>query len=727
MTTTGATNQSKTGTTRAHGPLPTLRGASLGLAVLAALIALAFLVLGGATASAQTPEPVTFVKNDGQTAIAPVDFSRDLAMGFQTGSTDAGYVLSSVELDMLIGNPAGNPPTYTVKLYDSVNDSPGSELMSLTNPASLATGLNSFTARSGYHLDADTWYWVVLSVSVGGSNFNPRLQYTDRGGESGETGWLISNSSYHKSRTESSWTVELGETPRFQVKGHNDTTPPLVTSAEVRFSTLRINFNEALDPDSVPPVGSFSVDAGGETVEVSGVGVSGSTVTLTLTDPVEHGATARVSYTPPGSSPLRDLSGNEVAQFENQAVTNIAPDFEVGVIYEVVGGGHRVVRDEDGHCYVESYMQSSEDAPYLWFRSVTYGQDEEGCRRAAWDAYRSSMGEERILGSNIAFPDGRPPALEIPSCPSGWEASTSDGQQWCSIPVTDATTLALSPERAREFVRLGLRTSDFESTDDLRQRNYYTFAFGGDCGEDAEYRFIEGGELACVSTKYGPLPPGQGTADTDRRPPATGTAIHLEIEFVLQERYFDTEHEMWIPAHYVAKRDADGNIVTRDRDPNRPCTSKTWIEHLMRWACSANDPDATATPPHPARPLREAVLVQDDEGRWVFERDENGYIVTRARATDSNCAAAFQHPFTGHWVCTADEPEPRPDPTPEPTPAPVQPPRQESQTTINHDQPPLSEEESPVITIIPGGDPWPPCTPEERERREQGEKFLECV
>ena len=55
------------------------------------------------------------------------------------------------------------------------------------------------------------------------------------------------------------------------------------------------------------------------------VGVSGSSVTLTLAAPVISADTVTVAYTAPGSNPIQDLATNDAASFAAAAVTNNTP------------------------------------------------------------------------------------------------------------------------------------------------------------------------------------------------------------------------------------------------------------------------------------------------------------------------------------------------------------------------------------------------------------------
>ena len=74
---------------------------------------------------------------------------------------------------------------------------------------------------------------------------------------------------------------------------------PTPDSAAVDGSTLTLTYSESLDGDSEPPASAFSVSVAGATRAVSGVSVSGGSVTLTLATAVTADDTVTVSYTPP--------------------------------------------------------------------------------------------------------------------------------------------------------------------------------------------------------------------------------------------------------------------------------------------------------------------------------------------------------------------------------------------------------------------------------------------
>ena len=105
--------------------------------------------------------------------------------------------------------------------------------------------------------------------------------------------------------------------------GLSDSTAPTFQSAAVNGTTLTVTFNENLDTGSAPAGSAFTTS--GSRTGTGTVSISGATATVTLDSAVTHGETVTVSYTLPGTNPLQDASGNDVATFTGQAVTNNTP------------------------------------------------------------------------------------------------------------------------------------------------------------------------------------------------------------------------------------------------------------------------------------------------------------------------------------------------------------------------------------------------------------------
>ena len=108
-----------------------------------------------------------------------------------------------------------------------------------------------------------------------------------------------------------------------------DTTAPTLTSANtytVGGSTgIALDFSETIDANSIPATSAFEVKIQGTAVGVDSVAratFDTDIVSLALDANPRPGDTITVSYTKPGTHPLKDAANNEVASFTDQAVAN---------------------------------------------------------------------------------------------------------------------------------------------------------------------------------------------------------------------------------------------------------------------------------------------------------------------------------------------------------------------------------------------------------------------
>ena len=102
--------------------------------------------------------------------------------------------------------------------------------------------------------------------------------------------------------------------------------PTMRGRSELSGDTLTISFVEALDESSIPDPADLSVDGGrvDDFRVVTHVNVTGTAVTLTLDTPIEHDDSVWVSYVP-GTTPIRDLLGNEALEVGSSYVENNTP------------------------------------------------------------------------------------------------------------------------------------------------------------------------------------------------------------------------------------------------------------------------------------------------------------------------------------------------------------------------------------------------------------------
>ena len=105
-------------------------------------------------------------------------------------------------------------------------------------------------------------------------------------------------------------------------------TAPALLRAQMTAGGFLLLFDEAFT-GPLPDKSAFTVkvtrNSNTVTNTVSAVVEAPQILTLTLTDPVSPGETLTISYTKPGTNPLKDAANNEVASFTDQAVTNLLP------------------------------------------------------------------------------------------------------------------------------------------------------------------------------------------------------------------------------------------------------------------------------------------------------------------------------------------------------------------------------------------------------------------
>ncbi len=100
----------------------------------------------------------------------------------------------------------------------------------------------------------------------------------------------------------------------------NETPPPLVLSAVGNGRTIVVSFSVSLDEAKTPGVDAFSL-APGE-LEVGGVSVLATTVTLTLDDLLREGVEYILSYDATDSTPLTNEDGEELPVFSEALINN---------------------------------------------------------------------------------------------------------------------------------------------------------------------------------------------------------------------------------------------------------------------------------------------------------------------------------------------------------------------------------------------------------------------
>lgn len=129
------------------------------------------------------------------------------------------------------------------------------------------------------------------------------------------------------------------------VANNTDSTAPVLQSAIVNGNSLLLGYNETLDNSSVPPSGSFTV-AGSVSGNLSGSGVSisGSVVTVTLSSSVANGETVTASYDTANTNTNNALRDNSSGQNPAPAFS----DFAIGNTTSITPVINEFLRDQSG-------------------------------------------------------------------------------------------------------------------------------------------------------------------------------------------------------------------------------------------------------------------------------------------------------------------------------------------------------------------------------------------
>ena len=170
----------------------------------------------------------------GTTSLISPRFTNGPAQAFTTGTAPGGYKLTSVVLPIL---GSGTRPVFSVEIRTSTpaSDSLGSYahptstvVGTLTAPASVTQGANTFTAVGGIDLEPGTTYFVVIDVTGTADNYNWAGRRSAFAENAGGAGWSIEDYSVTFSGT---WgrntSLNLDVVLRLAIHGHvKDALPP---------------------------------------------------------------------------------------------------------------------------------------------------------------------------------------------------------------------------------------------------------------------------------------------------------------------------------------------------------------------------------------------------------------------------------------------------------------------------------------------------------------------
>ena len=225
-----------------------------------------------------------------------------------------------------------------------------------------------------------------------------------------------------------------------------DRVAPVLAGAAVNGALLTLTYSEALDADSKPAAGAFTVTVAGNARTVDAVALSGSAVKLTLASAVVADETVTVGYTPPtgtGASPLQDAAGNDAASFTGEAAANdtpasntapsglpeIAGTAQVG---ETLTASADAITDADGLGNASFAWQwlandGTEDTEIAGATGATHevAPQQAGQTLKVRVAYTDDKGTAETLTSAAT----EPVAATVPSPPAGLAVTTAEGRE----------------------------------------------------------------------------------------------------------------------------------------------------------------------------------------------------------------------------------------------------------------------------------------------------------
>ena len=175
-------------------------------ALTAGLLALAAFTFA-ATASADV-----LVSNIDKSEVGPLTTTLDLAQGFMTGGNPSGYTLTNIEIAFA---QTIDKTTPTVTVHE---DSPtGVRIATLTGPATVSTGNQTFTAIAGVTLNPMTEYFVVLEGTASGALLSTTA--SDDQDSTGKSDWSIHDGLHYRTASSTVPFTEWHPSKRIRVNG----------------------------------------------------------------------------------------------------------------------------------------------------------------------------------------------------------------------------------------------------------------------------------------------------------------------------------------------------------------------------------------------------------------------------------------------------------------------------------------------------------------------------
>jgi uncharacterized repeat protein (TIGR02059 family) len=245
-----------------------------------------------------------------------------------------------------IQSATGNSSTITIAFNEALN-----------NSSMIIIG--DFTANESSNALA------ISSVSISGSNLLVMLGTPLTQGTTVDVSYAITTSDI-KDNAGNTVAGFMNQA----VTNSTDSTAPVLMTAEINGMTLELTYNETLDSGFAPTINDLGVEVNSSMVSLNSVGVSGTKVTVTLTNAVVMTDIVSISY-PPGVNKIKDLAGNNAASLTGQSVTNNTSDTTAPSLEGSTIDGNTLILDYDENLDTNSIPAMADFSISVGILSVT--------------------------------------------------------------------------------------------------------------------------------------------------------------------------------------------------------------------------------------------------------------------------------------------------------------------------------------------------------------------
>ena len=210
---------------------------------------------GERTGRAVPRNAVMLVSNTGQTTSTTsylvgvsLTYKFSSAIRFTTGSATNSYTITEASIKLTDINATAVPK---LSIYTSASSVPGTLVFTFTNPGSLVTGLNTFTAPANSMLAGSTDYFVVIENTATGANYSISATASTTDDAGAATGWSLGDSRLSRSADGGAWTDEgTNPIPQVAIKGSEQPrvaptdSPQNLRATGVAYASLNLEWDE---------------------------------------------------------------------------------------------------------------------------------------------------------------------------------------------------------------------------------------------------------------------------------------------------------------------------------------------------------------------------------------------------------------------------------------------------------------------------------------------------